>query len=444
MSHHAHTPLHAPSLNTDATNPIDPEGHIFEGEEEDEILHFQDYLPGRTYYGTKRYIEYLPGNIPLLITVPHGGYGNPSSIPDRCLGNNESDISTQEFGRVLQTSFEEVLQNKNVYPHIVFNRLRRTKLDMNRSEMAASEGDLEGRHAWRQYQAFVKRAKREMVRGRSMRKEQVQTRIDESAISNGPCDSLSPCRSSSSSASHPPPLYSRGLVLDLHGQSHDGRHQLGYILNQNDLATMSDEALSSSRTLIDKCSLRCAIDFEEDTTNTSSSSSSSSLPPYPSYFGSNDPLKKTSLSSIIRGSTSLGYLLEQRGHPCVPSPTSPHAGEILYFNGGYSTFVNGSSIIGTEQRRKEREEIQLTRQKKKLIDSTSTSSTSSSSSSSPPAFVDPDPAFTELFNTELEGNYFLGIQLESAYECARDTHANRLKFGRHLAESLLQFMEWHL
>ena len=33
--------------------------------------------------GTKTYIEVLPGNMPLVISIPHGGYLLPDEIPER-------------------------------------------------------------------------------------------------------------------------------------------------------------------------------------------------------------------------------------------------------------------------------------------------------------------------------------------------------------------------
>ena len=36
-----------------------------------------------TLYGTNSYVEYQVGTLPIVISVPHGGFRNPTLIPDR-------------------------------------------------------------------------------------------------------------------------------------------------------------------------------------------------------------------------------------------------------------------------------------------------------------------------------------------------------------------------
>ena len=44
----------------------------------------------QTLYGTSNYVEYQIGNLPIIISVPHGGDLTPSSIPTRTCNNPET------------------------------------------------------------------------------------------------------------------------------------------------------------------------------------------------------------------------------------------------------------------------------------------------------------------------------------------------------------------
>ena len=41
----------------------------------------QAYLAGSVYYDATGYIEYRAGNMPLVISAPHGGNLEPTSLP---------------------------------------------------------------------------------------------------------------------------------------------------------------------------------------------------------------------------------------------------------------------------------------------------------------------------------------------------------------------------
>jgi hypothetical protein len=98
-----------------------------------------------------------------------------------------------------------------------------------------------------------------------------------------------------------------GFFLDLHGHGHDiQRLELGYMLSASDLA-QSDAALNST-TLVQKSSMRAFV-----------------------------ATSGTPHAEVIRGSTSLGTLFEERGYPSVPSTAQPHPAGAPYFSGGYNT-----------------------------------------------------------------------------------------------------------
>ena len=50
------------------------------------LLHLLGLCSPLTQYGTHNYVEYTPGNINLIISVPHDGFLHPGSIPNRTAG----------------------------------------------------------------------------------------------------------------------------------------------------------------------------------------------------------------------------------------------------------------------------------------------------------------------------------------------------------------------
>lgn len=81
-------------------------------------------------------VVYLAGNLPLIISVPHGGERVPSDIPDRkgfCDGmviNRNNDVKTIELAYDIINAIREKTHGK--YPHVIINTLSRTQIDQNR------------------------------------------------------------------------------------------------------------------------------------------------------------------------------------------------------------------------------------------------------------------------------------------------------------------------
>ena len=40
------------------------------------------YNIGESYFGSEGFIEYIPGDAPLIFCAPHGGYEKPTNMPD--------------------------------------------------------------------------------------------------------------------------------------------------------------------------------------------------------------------------------------------------------------------------------------------------------------------------------------------------------------------------
>ncbi len=112
--------------------------------------------------------------------------------------------------------------------------------------------------------------------------------------------------------------FGKGFYVDIHGHGHSiKRLELGYLLSSSNLM-LSDEQLNSSY-YINKSSLKALA---------------------------GEP--QVNFPELIRGSKSLGTLLEEHEIPAVPSSPQPNPGNgNSYFSGGYSTQRHGSRDGGT-------------------------------------------------------------------------------------------------
>jgi len=111
-------------------------------------------------YGYKNYSELIPGHLPLILSIPHGGHSFPYEIPDRkdlipgMIKSN--DINTQEVGHLLSQRIMKKLNGRK--PYMVINHLGRSKIDVNRplKEGVETKTSNETRLAWNDYHTFMK------------------------------------------------------------------------------------------------------------------------------------------------------------------------------------------------------------------------------------------------------------------------------------------------
>ena len=176
----------------------------------------QAYLAGSVYYDATGYIEYRAGNMPLVISAPHGGNLEPTSLPDRscngCVLLN--DLWTKSISEGV---YDEIVDTSEFYPHLVINLLHRKKFDANRDRIEATDGNPKVEEAWEAYHTFIDAAK-------------------ETVISE----------------------YGRGLFLDIHGHGHSlQRIELGYLLSKSEVQATDAELNSAS--LIEESSIRTLV-----------------------------------------------------------------------------------------------------------------------------------------------------------------------------------------
>jgi hypothetical protein len=160
------------------------------------------YVPGVSYFGTNQYVEYIAGDLPVIVLAPHGGAWRPAEMPDRASSDTLRDSNTQELVRAIDTAFAAATGH---HPHVVICRVHRVKLDCNREESVGAGSDADARAAWEDFQRFVGVARGAVV------------------AASG-----------------------RGLLLDVHGHGHTvQRLELGYLLSGADLG-LADSVLDQA------------------------------------------------------------------------------------------------------------------------------------------------------------------------------------------------------
>jgi len=178
------------------------------------------YQPGNVYYGRENYIEYYAGNLPIILSAPHGGNLVPNEISDRTYGTIVTDLNTYELTKTIMDS---MFARFGAKPHVILSKLKRTKLDPNRDSLEAAQENKYALRAWQEYHFYIESAKRKVSSD-----------------------------------------FGSGLFLDIHGhgQNPDGfydlRSWLGYLLAGDDL-DQSDEILNTV-TYHNKSSIKAWVD----------------------------------------------------------------------------------------------------------------------------------------------------------------------------------------
>ncbi|MDE3742529.1 hypothetical protein [Maribacter polysaccharolyticus] len=137
------------------------------------------------------WLEATQGNMPLVISVPHGGSIKPTEIPDRTCGARVADNNTG----LLAYDISDALEQQGKKPFLIVSQIARTKIDLNRDREEATCGNAVMNDTWDQYHKYIEEAISEAVE-----------------------------------------KYGYALYIDLHGQSHKvKRLELGYLLRKPDL-----------------------------------------------------------------------------------------------------------------------------------------------------------------------------------------------------------------
>jgi N-formylglutamate amidohydrolase len=159
------------------------------------------YNPGQTYFGVDRHIEYIAGDLPFILSAPHGGREKPANVPDREKGTFAFDVGTQELARAIAA---EMKSQTGHTPHIIICRITRRKIDCNREIVEACAGNKEAEAIWHDWHRFIGAARERVIQE-----------------------------------------FGRGLYIDLHGHGHKvAQLEMGYLHAAKDY-DVSDEQLNS-------------------------------------------------------------------------------------------------------------------------------------------------------------------------------------------------------
>jgi hypothetical protein len=164
---------------------------------------------GESRFACSGRVEYVVGNLPLILSAPHGGRLKPAEVPSRTNGTLFADTNTDKLAREIARAVRE---RTGGHAHRILCHLHRVKVDCNRELAAAAEGHPEAEAVWQAFHGFIGEAR------------------DAIAESGGP-----------------------GLYIDVHGHAHpEPRLELGYMLRKKELE-LEGEALEALR---DKAGIR--------------------------------------------------------------------------------------------------------------------------------------------------------------------------------------------
>jgi hypothetical protein len=179
------------------------------------------YEVGKSYFGANGYIEYIPGNAPVILTAPHGGSLKPGSIPDRtkeACGGAATIVRDTNTAELVEAMREGYHDRYGVWPHVIIARIARTKIDVNRPFEEATCGNGEAEQAFKEWHGFIDAAKAEVIR-----------------------------------------TSGKGWYMDMHGHGHEiQRLELGYLLKPSTL-NGSDAELDGDTAYRDRTGIRALI-----------------------------------------------------------------------------------------------------------------------------------------------------------------------------------------
>ena len=118
------------------------------------------YNYGQTYQGRNGYITYYPGNIPVILSIPHGGDISPPEISNRTYGVTVTDSNTIELGIAIRNYF---YSNHDIRPYVIINNLKRTKLDANRDRVEAAQGNIYAERAFDEFHFYIEKAREDII-----------------------------------------------------------------------------------------------------------------------------------------------------------------------------------------------------------------------------------------------------------------------------------------
>ena len=115
----------------------------------------QTFIPGQSYFGQNNYIEYIAGNLPIIIVVPHGGSLIPANLP--IIGIHGVDNGTFETSHLVYDSI--IYHTNGCFPHMIISHLHPTVMNPAREIDSAAGTNIDARNAWYDFHDFIDTAK---------------------------------------------------------------------------------------------------------------------------------------------------------------------------------------------------------------------------------------------------------------------------------------------
>jgi hypothetical protein len=158
------------------------------------------------------FIRHWPGELPVVLSVPHDGAAQPADIPDRPRGVTVRDSYAAALGHALRDALRE---RCGAAPQLIICELSRKKVDCNREIGEGAAGQPKAEQVWREYHASIDEAEAAVL-----------------------------ARSK------------HGLYLDIHSHGHPKpRIEIGYLLKASELR-LSDERLDADKSVAARSSIR--------------------------------------------------------------------------------------------------------------------------------------------------------------------------------------------
>ncbi len=176
----------------------------FNSPDNKQITSIENYAHNTQYFGRNNYVEYISGELPIVISAPHGGDLLPEEINTRSYGVVKADKNTAQLAFALKDALKKLTGKA---PHVIISHLHRSKLDPNRALEEAAQGNEFAEQAWREFHQFIDFAN-----------QKVSTE-------------------------------QKGMYFDLHGHSHKiQRVEVGYLVTI-DLLNKGDKGINSKRAI---------------------------------------------------------------------------------------------------------------------------------------------------------------------------------------------------
>lgn len=235
------------------------------------------YVSGQSYFDTSGngWLEYIAGDMPIVLSVPHDGTLEPVTIVDRAANpacpadiTTARDTNAATLGRKMQAAFVARYGGR---PHLVVAHISRKKVDLNRDALGVDEaacGEPRMRKVWDEFHGFIEAA--------------IAAEVSR---------------------------FGHVLYIDVHGHGHAKESlELGYLYGAATLRSFASNPAFTSGV-------------------------ASSLVNLPKHR-----VGLVTTRELLYGATAFGTLVSERGLPSVPSQADPAplVGD-AYFNGGYNT-----------------------------------------------------------------------------------------------------------